>query len=256
MARGLRDCSILVSRNPAPIIRRSCCGAKRSAAVLPGQVLTDGTVVSLPASPSLTSSATFAFADLIAVAPRGVDHGAAIYLYSGGSVTPVVKSGQQANATGGTFATALGQGIEHPSINKNRDVALLAAIQSGTAEHGIFLYSGGSVSKVALKGDPAPGITGSFHFFPEISLNDTKSVAFLGTVDTGSTDSQKRFANGLFLSSAATVSAIAVKGQNSPGTIGGQFSAITSAKLNNTGTVAFAARLSGGSASEGIFLAR
>ena len=77
-------------------------------------------------------------------------------------------------------------------------------------------------------------------------MNDSGLIAFVADV-TGGTASQ-----GIFLINKGAVTAVAFQGSPVPGS--GTFSTFDSASVNNSGAIAFVADISGGTASQGLFL--
>lgn len=231
-------------------------GGKISPLILPDQKLTDGTRVFLPDSPSLNDIGSVAFVNLVPVAPRGVNSGDGIYLWSNGATLSIARRGQVPPGTTGVFHPSLGKGIAKPSLNSKGSVAFAGSIRGGHASEGLFLAAGSTVVPLTLAGNPIPGGGGTFDSFLTTSLNDLGSIAFIAGVDTGAPDVTKRHLRGLFLVTAGVVSTVILEGQNVPPTLSGRVSSINDAILNNQGSVAFAVRLSGGEASEAILLAK
>jgi hypothetical protein len=229
---------------------------KISALILPDQKLTEGTRVFLPDFPSLNDTGSMAFVNLVSVAPRGVTSGDGIYLWSNGTVLPIVRRGQITPGTTGVFHPSLGKGMARPSLNTKGSVVFAGSISGGHANEGLFLAAGSSVIPLTLTGNPIPGGGGTFSSFLTTSLNDLGSIAFVAGVDTGAEDLTKRHLRGLFLVTDGVVSTVILEEQNAPPTLGGRVSAINDAILNNQGSLAFVVRLRGGAASEAILLAK
>ena len=141
---------------------------------------------------------------------------------------------------GGTFST-----LESASLNDNGAIAFVADVSGATASQGVFLVYKGAVTSALLQGSAVPG-GGTFSAFDSVSLNDGGVVAFVADVSGGASG------QGLFLINKSTVTAVVLQGSPAPG--GGTFSTFESASLNNNGAIAFVADISGGTASQGIFL--
>ena len=122
-------------------------------------------------------------------------------------------------------------------LNSKGDVAFVVGL-AGQFDGGIFLYSGGSISKVVVAGDPSP-IGGTFspfdrgetQPFPLPHINGNGAVAFKAFVTNGSAS------NGVFLaSSKASIKVVAV-GDQLP--TGETIRVIDTFALNDLGQVAF-----------------
>ncbi len=160
--------------------------------------------------------------------PRG------LYLSSGGTLARLARQGDPAPG-GGTFVN-----FNSPSINSGGRVAFRANLSGGGA--GIFLASGGTITRIVRNGDPAPG-GGSFTTFFRLSLNDAGQIAFIGAFTPSGLSA-------LYLSSGPQITELAREGGPAPG--GGNFTSFNSPSLNAGGQVAFQGFLSTGNA--GIFL--
>ena len=221
-----------------------------------------------------------------------------IYKGSGGSLTPIVLTGQSAPGTG---AGTIGSGFTFSAPNDSGTAAFHSNISGGTATEGIFKGSDGSLSNIALKGQSAghggwhllrlpcsrdqrrwdgslqcqrdgrqrnarhlqrlwrepnqhcpsgskrPGTgAGTFIGLSEFcALNDSETVAFSAGV-TGGTASE-----GIFKGSGGSLTNIALQGQPRHGA--GGFLNFRTPAPNESGTAAFIANVSGGSATSGIF---
>lgn len=162
----------------------------------------------------------------------------AIYLYGAGGLTAVVISGQTAPGTGGGRYAS----IFPPSINGKGSIAFVATLTGSnpyTTIGGLFLYSGGVVTPIALVGQTASGTNGglflSFGFYYPPSINNKGDIAFYATI-TGSGP-----ASGIFLYSGGKVTAVALAGQSGPG---GTFVGFKQPPaINNNGNVAFTANI-------------
>ena len=141
---------------------------------------------------------------------------------------------------GGTFST-----IGSATVSANGAIAFVADISGGTASQGVFLVYKGAFTATLLQGSAVPG-GGTFSAFDSVSLNDNGVIAFVADV-TGGTASQ-----GIFVINKGAVTTVALQGSPVPG--GGTFSTFESAALNNNGAIAFVADISGGTASQGLFL--
>lgn len=173
-----------------------------------------------------------------------------IFLVSGGQTTKVAAVGE---------GTPLGviSSISSPlALNNHGEVAFGAAMTGESASQGIFIASGGSLSKVVAKGDPTP-VGGSFSlaaeaFFPA-ALNDAGTVAFGALLAGVSAPQGISPAQGIFLAPrGGSITKVVAVGDPTP--LGGTFLSFTAPALNNAGEVVFGATLANGAVSQGIFL--
>jgi hypothetical protein len=120
--------------------------------------------------PALNSAASVAFASDLSTGGR------AVFLSSGGAVSRIAGPGDAAPA-GGSFASA-----DSPRINSLGQVAFFGQTSDGGL--GAFLFSGGSISKVAASGDIAlPGVT--FTYVGSPWINDLGEIAFGADLSDG-----------------------------------------------------------------------
>ena len=169
--------------------------------------------------PALNDSGTVAFwGDPVA-------GGSGIFTSSGGSVATLIDSS-------GPFSSFRGT-----AINDSNTVAFLADLDAGGS--GIFTSSGGAITTVA-------DTSGSFSSFgvESTAINDTGTVAFLANLDAGGA--------GIFTGLDSVVDQVIATGDL---LFGSTVTSLSFSKtgLNNSGQVAFFARLANGT--EGIFRA-
>ena len=106
-----------------------------------------------------------------------------------------------------------------------------------------------TVNAAVVQGASAPGTGGgTFAAFGGLSTNASGAIGFAAQV-SGGTSSQ-----GVFVTSKGVTSAAAVQGGSAPGTGGGTFASFGVPSLNKGGAIAFVADVSGGSASQGLFV--
>ena len=166
---------------------------------------------------------------------------------TGGSPTAIALQGRSAPEAGeGTLGT-----IGLPALNDNGQVAFNASINGGTSSSAVYRSGmGGGLNAVALAGQAAPG-TGSgifTGFSSTVRINQSGQTAFQAGIFGGSA------AQGIYRSSSgSTLTAIALQGQNAPGTGTGTFDVLERPVLNDAGQVAFTSTMGGGSASQGVF---
>jgi hypothetical protein len=170
-------------------------------------------------NPALNDSGTVAFwGDPVA-------GGSGIFTSSGGSVATLIDSS-------GPFSSFRGT-----AINDSNTVAFLADLDAGGS--GIFTSSGGAITTVA-------DTSGPFSSFgvESTAINDSRTVAFLANLDAGGA--------GIFTGLDSVVDQVIATGDL---LFGSTVTSLSFSKtgLNNSGQVAFFARLANGT--EGIFRA-
>ncbi len=104
---------------------------------------------------------------------------------------------------------------------------------------------------VALVGDTAPGTGGGVYtsFGFAFSMNGCGDVVFYASVAGGTAT------EGVFVNSRGTDTAVALPGDTAPGTGGATYSSfLGSPSINDSGDVAFAAILTGGTVAGGVFV--
>lgn len=159
----------------------------------------------------------------------------ALYLFSKGSLTPLVSAGQPAPG-GDTFALFFAA-----SINNAGQVAFQGFLSSGGS--GIYLLSGGNITKIIATGDAFPdGDTFAFSF--ALAINDAGQIAFSGV-------SNFALDTGLLLYSEGQLKVIVHEGVSLAN--GNFLGAVFSVSLNNVGQIAFSAGIGPNNAT-GAFL--
>ncbi len=178
-----------------------------------------------------------------------------IYVGSSSGTIERIALATEAAPGGGSFTSSLVQ--TNMSINQSGLIAFVANTSGGPGQNqGVFVRSpGGSLNRIAVSGDPAPG-GGTFFRFPSfpssVSLNDSGEVAFIATLGpAGAT-------GGVFMgSSQGNLQAVALHGSPSP--VGGTFQitgASADVSLNNQHDVAFRSALAGATGDSGYFIRR
>jgi len=102
-----------------------------------------------------------------------------------------------------------------------------------------------TIAGSVLQGSPAPG-GGTFSSFGSTALDASGTLVFVASISGGSAG------EGLFLARKGTIAAVVLQGSPAPG--GGTFSSFGSTALDASRTLVFVASISGGSASEGLFI--
>jgi hypothetical protein len=163
-----------------------------------------------------------------------------IFLFSNGQFTSIARSGDPAPG-GGTFRLAFPDPRFGPAIDNNGDIAFAADLSTGG--RGVFLFSGGNLTRIAGPGDPSPdGSTFSSADAP--TINSSGQVAFSGV----------NLANGpgAFLYTGGQMVKVAVPGDRiNDHTI---LTFVDRPQVNDRGEVAFGADLSTGEAA--VFIAK
>ena len=186
----------------------------------------------------INSSGQAVFHDTVSGSSSG------IYLFFAGQpVQSLALQGQPAPSTGGAFST-----FGPPVNNNNGGTVARATLSGGTASEGLFLFFAGSpATKLAAQGDPAVGgVGGTFSSFGSPALNNTGQVAARATITGGSAS------EGLFLFFAGQPAA-KLAAQGDPA-LGGTISGFSDPVINDQGQVASRVTISGGTASQGLFL--
>ena len=170
----------------------------------------------------------------------------------------LVATGDAApGAAGGTFVSISLSSLSSPParINSSGQVAFYATTDAPGAEPGVFISSvTGAPQAIARRGDPSP-IGGTFlNFGTVVALTDDGRVAFRAVSRTV-VDSTNVDTPGIFV---GTGGGTPVKLMAQGDALGdGTVNAVPSIfDMNNSGLVAYVAGLSGGSATEGVFLGR
>src|SRR6266404_8510714 len=174
--------------------------------------------------------------------------------YSGGAVQKAIKSGDS-SPLGGLISLAFGN-AEIVSINDNGDI-LFGAGQldpdiTVPERFGLFLATAEGIKKVELSKDTMPnGSKAADNSIGLGSLNNKGDVVF-GLLLSGNPKA------GNFLYSGGQTSTIFLQGDPTP--IGGTFDLLSdiddpTKKINDNGTVAIMANVTGGGSSQAIFMA-
>jgi hypothetical protein len=149
--------------------------------------------------------------------------------------------------TGGTFIN-----LFDPVINDRGQVAFFSEMTGGSGDFGIFRGEGGDLTPVFVANQIAPG-GATFQDFGDPLINTHGQIATLASLTNSTSPS------GVFVGNGADALAIALDGQMAPK--GGSYrdrsgrgdTFVGGIRLNDRGEVAFASRLSGGTALSGLF---
>ncbi len=188
-------------------------------------------------NPSVNSRGEVAFEGTIS----GGRAASGIFVGLKSGVRGVVAAGDP-SPIGGTF-----KDLALPVLNDHGGVLFWASLEGGEVPAGLFLASGGTIKKMAARGDPLPG-GGRLSFIGlSYSFNGSGMAAFEAAI-TGVEAS-----TGIFLAQDGTVTPVVRVGDPTP--LGGRFTNLTAPEVGPDGTVAFAGGIKGGQAASGLFLA-
>jgi len=194
--------------------------------------------------PSLNNVGQVAFSGGLTGTSGGSSDDTGIFLGDGTSLVQVVRAGQSAPDTNGSFETFDTFGI--PALNDSGQVAFfgdLTGSSGGNIDNsGIFLGDGTSLVRVAREGDPAPDgngfLNGTFRIFYDPALNDAGQAAFLASLNT--------FRDGIFLGDDTSIIQVVREGQLAPdgngsfSTLGSRLApTFSDIVLNDAGQAAF-----------------
>jgi hypothetical protein len=183
------------------------------------------------------------FSDLIIGTRGGLDDDTGIFRGEPGvPLTQIAREG-----LAGTFTPGWSDLSLYPVIDDSGQVAFTATYQpslifGGAARRGEFRGSGGSVTHIALEGNPVPGGGTFSSWFGPPQINEAGQVAFRADIDTGAGYDDAA----VFRGTGGPVTLIAREGQAAPdgnGTLSWLWSDFPA--LNKSGQVAFSANLQG-----------
>lgn len=131
-------------------------------------------------SPRLNDAGTVLFGTTVQT-PQGFRGG--IVRAEAGSLSKVLLAGDPAPNSGGQTFDGQARDL---SLNAAGNCAFIAGVTGGSGGFGVFNQIGGTLSKVALRGDAAPGTTSTFSTFGLITpINAGNRVAFTATLPLG-----------------------------------------------------------------------
>jgi hypothetical protein len=176
----------------------------------------------------------------------------AIFSEGSGSLQLLARTGDQAPTMpeGTVFSSLTTIPDTAPTINNAGHTAFWAGIRpgGGTSKASIWSDATGSISPVAIQGDPAPGgdggVFGNIASRIRLSLNSTGKLTFTTTMQTGVAGVSTANDQGIW-AGKESLSLIAREGQQAPGVPDGVlFGLLVDPTINSRGQVAFSARLS------------
>jgi hypothetical protein len=156
-----------------------------------------------------------------------------------GALRAVVRSGLAAPGGGRFDRFDVASQPTVAPIHARGQVAFYATVLHAPARDGVFLAGGGHVMKVAAFGDnlPGGGTLAGFGAHPLPALNSAGHVAFGAQVAGG------RTTEGIFLTGADGLQAIAVAGDDAPGVPLGVLVGFDAPALNDNDELAFVANV-------------
>lgn len=185
---------------------------------------------------SFNDAGQVAFSATLGPSPAGAPAGNALLLFSDGTITPIVQSGDAAPG-GGTFTA-----FRALALNIHGHIAFEATVQGGPFLQ-LMVYADGAITTLARDRDPAPG-GGRFNAFTAIRMTDAGHVVFESSFFEFS-------GRGVFTVWQGEITAIARPGSTAPD--GGTFVTAVQPSVNAQGHIAFRAEVSAPSGS-GIFV--
>jgi len=202
-----------------------------------GQAAPDGNgIFSSLSTPTLNQSGEVAFWAEMIDTSGGTADDRGIFRASDGAMVQIVRRGQVAPDGNGTFNSPNNQ----PALNNLGQVAFFGSISnaSGNASTGTFTGSGGFITQVVRRNQSTPDGNGTFSGFDRPVLNNFGLVAF------GATGSNNG-AEGVFVGSGGSLTPIYFRGQVAPDGNGSFGNTTHLYDVNDSGQVAFRARLTG-----------
>ena len=205
----------------------------------------NGSFLFLSNTTSLNDSGQVAFtAGLTGTIGGNIDN-EGIFRGSGGSITQITREGQTAPDANGSFSSF---SMSRGSVNDSGQIAFFAFLTGtsggNTDDTGIFRGSGGSISRIARRGQIAPDTIGVFSGFANATLNDAGQVAlggFLNGTSGGVADNE-----GIFRGDGNVLTQIAREGQTAPDGNGSlAISGWTTPQINDSGQVEFSSTVTG-----------
>jgi hypothetical protein len=196
----------------------------------------------LPVIAPVNASGDVAF---FATLSRGTaDEG--IFLQRRGRIQTVAREGDRVPGVG--RLSGFGK-HPTPALSDNGTVAFAAAVAGGRAVEGIFAWSAGRLSAVAITGSPAPGMPSSVLAGLDVpAVNARGDVVFLAAVRRG-----RESLDAILVSTGGALRKVVAQGDPAPA--GGVFAAFGPPAINARGAVAFAAVVEGKAVPGGVFVA-
>ncbi len=222
------------------------------AVAVAGQVApgTGGGTFGIVGEPALNASGDLVFAATVSNSTAGV--GTGLFLYSGGVLSAVATNLDMAPGTNGGLYAAFGPRL---SLNDSGEVAFHGDVSgAGNTSSGIFVEGGGSSRAVFLRGGSTPAaLPGTYFSLSDPAINAAGNVVALAGIDP----SEGAFTTAVVVESGGVDEIAALIGDPAPGTGAGTYSEFNFAAtpgIDTSGQVFFHSRVSGGTATQGLFV--
>ena len=177
-----------------------------------------------------------------------------LFRASGGTIQVVALPGDPAPGSGGGTFSSL---PAWPAANSAGQIAFVAGIANGNRLTGIYFYSGGVVSPILFRGDPAPGLSGTITniFSTGLSINEVGEVAFPVTINDNTVFPARNY-DAVYRYSGGVLEVVAEEDEIPVGGDGSAYDVFRkeSTSISDAGDVVFDAILDGGTNSQGVFV--
>ena len=209
-----------------------------------GQAAPDGNgaYLFLDGVPSINNTGQMSFWASLSGTTGGEADDEGLFIGSGGPATQVARKGQSAPDGNGTIHGFIIQ----PALNDAGQVAFLTELDGTTGgtddDEGIYVGSGGALTRIVRKGQAAPGGGGTFTGFElHSSINNSGAVAFVGLLpETPDEEHPGHFIenSGVYTGSGGELTQLARTGDAAPDGNGSFFN-FGVPTMNNHGDVVF-----------------
>ena len=198
---------------------------------------------------NFSSFATFALNDNGAVAFNGSNSsGRGIFARVGGVLSAIASTARQAPGFAGNFTAFSDSALSNAGIVAFRGQT--GVVDKPSFGQGIYTGTGGALRTIAITGQSAPGVGGTFSSFGKPAVNDLGTTAFLGSASGGS---------GIYLGDGQQLITVAFTGQSLAGStvtsvvFAGGNDRGGSGQFNNNGQLAYNAWLANGTTTIQLF---
>lgn len=169
----------------------------------------------------------------------------AVFQAAGGTLTPVLRAGDPAPG-GGKFGK-----LEAAGINDRGEIPFRVSLEGARGTAGVYLFSQGSVKKIAAAGDSTSEGRVFDGFIGRPMANGRGAIAFKAALHGGGRGTGRE---GIFVAVDGGLVKVVADVDDTP--VGGTFGSITPPFLSDSGAIVFRASVVGGRTSEGIFVAK
>lgn len=166
----------------------------------------------------------------------GSSDNSGLFRGNGGGLTQIARRGQVVPGGSGTMSV-----LQAYQMNDLGTVAFRSDLNGtgGADNQGVYRGNGGSLTQIVRKGQLAPDGNGTLDNFVSVEINSAGTVGFYATLAGTAQDS------GIFRGTGGSLTQIAREGQLAPGGNGMLGLVHFAYSMNETGTVAFTAPLTG-----------